>query len=755
MKDEDTISTGAGVDDKRAFLVSFNKADRVWATWIAWVLEEAGYSVWFQDWDFRGNFVEHINRAHAQAHRTLAVLSDNYFGSDFTLAEWSARFAQDPAAREDRLVPVKVGPLTGETILAPIIYADLDCDEAEAQQRLLARVKKAVDPTYRPKPEVRPAFPQERPRFPNPIQNLPPRNPDFVGRENELEKLQHLLAAEQPVVLTQAITGLGGIGKTQTALAYAYRHLTRYQLIWWLRAETIAIDYAGMAKPLGLPEIDEQPNQRRNEQAWLRTQVEAVRRKLEGMKGWLLIFDNVEDPTTVREYFPRVGDGRVLVTSRRTDWQGIARPLLLDVMPEKDALQLLTGRSNPETLSKIEFAAAKALAAEQGYLPLGLAQARAYMGETGKAISSYLRLFRDSRPVDFVDERPSPDYPTSYVTTWRISIDAAACSYPAARPLLELLAFFATDPLPIEVLRGDVPALPEGLQHERECDAAIAALHRYSLVNAEAGWLTIHCLVQAVTIDELDEATAKARAEAVVQLVSASLPDPPQEHSNWPTIRILLPHALSAVKVAERLTLNLETAAKILNEVALYNKARAAWVEAESLYKHAIIMGEKTVGPEHPQFAVSLNNLAELYRVTSRFTEADPLYRRALAIREKTLGPDHPDVAQSLNNLASIYRTVGRYGEAESFLDRAIAIDEKTLGPEHPYLADDLKNLAELYRITRRYEQAEAAFKRAISIIQKSLPADHPKHAKFREHYADLLDQLGRSGEARTPHAAG
>src|SRR3954468_15795847 len=82
---------------KRDFFISFNQADRAWATWIAWVLEEAKYSVWFQDWDFRGNFVEHMNRAHRKAERTVAVLSDHYFGSDFTLAEWSARFAQDPA----------------------------------------------------------------------------------------------------------------------------------------------------------------------------------------------------------------------------------------------------------------------------------------------------------------------------------------------------------------------------------------------------------------------------------------------------------------------------------------------------------------------------------------------------------------------------------------------------------------------------------------------------------------------------------
>src|SRR3954468_10285852 len=180
------------------FFVSFNKADRAWATWIAWVLEEAGYSVWFQDWDFRGNFVEHMNRAHSQANRTLAVLSDHYFGSGFTLAEWSARFAQDPAAREDRLVPVKVGPLTDEGILSTIVYADLTgCDEAEAQQRLLERVKKALDASYRSKPLSRPGFPgsparevPSKPQFPPVQTNLgiaqPALSSGSAGKSNRV-----------------------------------------------------------------------------------------------------------------------------------------------------------------------------------------------------------------------------------------------------------------------------------------------------------------------------------------------------------------------------------------------------------------------------------------------------------------------------------------------------------------------------------------------------------------------------------------
>ena len=203
---------------KRDFFVSFNKADRTWATWIAWVLEEAGHSVWFQDWDFRGNFVEHMNRAHQQADRTLAVLSDHYFGSDFTLAEWSARFAQDPAAREDRLVPVKVGPLTEEGILAPIVYADLiGCDEAEAQRRLLERVKKALDASYRSKPLNRPGFPgsparevPSKPQFPPARTNLGIAQPTLGS--GSAGKSNRVILGWAAAVLAVVLVGLWASG---------------------------------------------------------------------------------------------------------------------------------------------------------------------------------------------------------------------------------------------------------------------------------------------------------------------------------------------------------------------------------------------------------------------------------------------------------------------------------------------------------------------------------------------------------------
>ena len=86
----------------------------------------------------------------------------------------------------------------------------------------------------------------------------------------------------------------------------------------------------------------------------------------------------------------------------------------------------------------------------------------------------------------------------------------------------------------------------------------------------------------------------------------------------------------------------IEVAATILNETALYHKARAAWAEAEPLFQRALTIREKALGPEHPDLAISLNDLAALYQDISRFAEAEPLFQRALTIREKILDPEHP-----------------------------------------------------------------------------------------------------------------
>jgi hypothetical protein len=157
-------------DGKRDFFVSFNQADRAWATWIAWALEGAGYSVFFQDWDFKGNFVLEMDKAHRQSRRSIAVLSPDYLTSRFAAPEWAARFAQDATSEHDLLLPVRVRPCQLEGLLAQIIYVDLvGCGEEAARDKLLRRVE-----GIRLKPDEPPLFPgeinhavvPERPAFP-------------------------------------------------------------------------------------------------------------------------------------------------------------------------------------------------------------------------------------------------------------------------------------------------------------------------------------------------------------------------------------------------------------------------------------------------------------------------------------------------------------------------------------------------------------------------------------------------------------
>jgi CHAT domain-containing protein/Tfp pilus assembly protein PilF len=157
---------------------------------------------------------------------------------------------------------------------------------------------------------------------------------------------------------------------------------------------------------------------------------------------------------------------------------------------------------------------------------------------------------------------------------------------------------------------------------------------------------------------------------------------------------------------------------------------------------------EKALGPNHPDVAQSLNNLAALYKDQGRYADAEPLYKRSLAIREKSLGPDHPDVANSLNNLALLYNDQGRYADAEPLYRRSLAIVEKSLGPYHPHVATVLTGLAYLYHEQSRYADAEPLYKRSLAIWEKSLGPNHPNVATVLNNLAELYREQSRYADA-------
>lgn len=161
-----------GTELRNDFFISYNKADAKWAQWIAWVLEENGFSAIVQAWDFvaGSNFVLEMDRAAAAANRTIAVLSPDYLKSNFAPAEWAAAFAKDPEGLKRQLVPVRIRECPLEGLLRAIVHIDLvGTSESEARQMLLDGIR------------GKRAKPPRKPPFPGSDKSEHPRPPKFPG----------------------------------------------------------------------------------------------------------------------------------------------------------------------------------------------------------------------------------------------------------------------------------------------------------------------------------------------------------------------------------------------------------------------------------------------------------------------------------------------------------------------------------------------------------------------------------------------
>jgi tetratricopeptide (TPR) repeat protein len=561
-----------------------------------------------------------------------------------------------------------------------------------------------------------------------PIWNIPyQRNPLFTGREEVLERLYEALRAGKTAALAQpqAISGLGGIGKTQTAVEYAYRYREDYQAILWVKAETdgsIISDFVTIAQLLNLPEQQEQDQIRI---------VEAAKRWFQEHNGWLLIFDNADDLAMVRDFLPQGGKGHILLTTRAHATGRMAQRIEVEKMvPDEGALfvlhraTILAPEKPLDDATKSNRDTAKEIVQAMDGLPLALEQAGAYIEETEYGLQGYLRLYR-AQGMRLLKEHGefAPDHPKPVATTWSLSFEKVEQANAAAAELLRFCAFLAPDAIPEELFAQSAaelgPMLEPVAADPSSFNAAIKELLKYSLVqrDPETNTLSIHRLVQEVLKDQMDEGTQLLWAERTVRAVSNIFPHP--EYSNWDICRKYLQHAQVCSALIEHWKLLFTEAATLLNYLGYYLWQRGEYEQVESLHQRALAINEETLGAEHTNTAASLAHLGFFYRNQRKYELAEPLYQRALAIRERMLGPEHPDTAISLHWLAIIYSRKGEYEQAESFYLRTLNIYEKTLPPNHPNIIAVLNNYASLLREMNRIEDASKLDQRAREIRAK------------------------------------
>jgi tetratricopeptide (TPR) repeat protein len=736
------------------FFISYTGADRVWAEWIAWQLEEAGYKVKIQAWDFSpgGNFVVEMQKATVECERTIAVFSRNYFLSEFAEAEWAAAFRLDPIGKNEKLIPVRIEACQPPGLLGSIIYIDLvNLDEATARERLLTGLAKG-----RRKPPTEPQFPEAsdarftdsaaKPEFPEALPrywNVPVRNRLFTGREDVLEKLQEALQRDRRA----ALSGLGGIGKTQTAIEYAHRYRNDYDAVFFIRTDTETALTAGMigiASVLALPRRDAKDQ---NET------MSAVKRWLQEHDRWLLIADNADELALIKNVLPFDTPGQILLTTRAAGTGAVAEAVKVEKMEPEEGAHLLLRRagllgraSGHQPAPGDQQTAARDLSIKLDGLPLALDQAGAFIEETPSSLIEYLQLYAEAGAELRRMGKAEHD---SVHATFSLAFEKVRSASSAAADLLRLCAFFAPDQIPEEIFINGAPELGENLgalaRNTLGRIEMIGQACRFSLLHRDAisKALSIHRQVQAVLRDMMAEkGEERLWAERSVRAVNRAFPD--VKFSIWAVCDRLLAQAQTCAELINQWDFEFPECTRLCNQAGFYLYERGRYAEAKPLYERALAIRERALGAHHPHVALSLNNLAGLYRALGQYAKAEPLYERALAIREKALGPEHPDVAQSLNNLATLYYAQGGYAKAEPLHKTALAIREKVLGPEHPDVATSLNDLALVYRAQGHYAKAEPLCKRALAIYEKAFGPEHPYVAASLNNLAALYDDQGQ-----------
>lgn len=656
----------------------------------------------------------------------LLLVSADFLASDYCYSIEMQRALERDAAGEARIVPILVRPVDWKS--APFAHLQALPTDARPisswrnQDRAMADVAAGIrrvieDMSLLAASAPRAALPM--------IWNIPyPRNPFFLGRDAELAQMRSYLQDGQATALSQpqAISGLGGIGKTQLALEYAYRYHQDYQAVLWARAEnteTLISSYVAIASLIQLPEREAK------EQEII---VQAVKTWLQTHRDWLLILDNADELAIVPNFLPASRGGHVLLTTRAAATGRLAHRLEVQTLfPEQGALLLLRragyiardGGLSQASYRERELAAQ--ISQEIGGLPLALDQAGAYLDETGMDLASYQQFYQQHRAMVLQERRDLVnDHPSPVATTWLLSFQRLEERNPAAAELLRLLAFLAPDAIAEEILTAGAsmfgPILAPVAADTFLLNQAIEALRAYSLVRRDPKekTLSIHRLVQFVLQERLEETERHTWAERALLAVNAAFPH--AERETWPKCERLLPQALAATQGIKQYQTTIEKAGHLLAEAASYLQTRARHAEAEQLYHQALRIWEQQLGAEHPAVVYPLSGLAMLYRWQSKFEQAELLYQRALHIWEQQLGPEHPAVVYPLSRLAELYSMLGKYARAEPLYQRALRLWEQQLSPEHSSEAYPLDGLAGLYTEQGKYVQAGPLYQRALRL---------------------------------------
>jgi tetratricopeptide (TPR) repeat protein len=710
------------------------KADMSFARDLLEKLESAGFRIAFDERDFDANasFLSEMERCVKESLFVLAVMSPSYLQSGNCEQEAVITKVLDMNERRRRLIPLIVEKVEMPVWMYGIVGIDFTAVESLVPP--LEKLKRTLQMS-----NVTSSREDTPPKI---YWNIPDVESIFSGRENVLKELHQVLSKTRRA----ALGGMGGMGKTRTAIEYAYRHRSEYHAVFWIRAETKSSIISGFIEIATLLKLREIDDYLKEEAA-----ISKVQLWLSEHPGWLLVFDNVSDFSTIRDFIARCGDGYVLMTTRMQAIRGIAKPIKLDKMlTEEGALLLLRSAHRINEQAQLEkakpsdLASALTISNELGGLPLALEHASAFIEENFLSPEDYLHLYRqEGKKIRAWHGELAEKEQPSVTITFSLAFESVAAMNAASADLLRLCAFLSPDAIPEEVLIEGYNSLGDNIKSVATNDflrtEMIKAAARLSLLtrDPDAKTLSIHLLVQDVLRDGMDNETQRMWVERAVFALNRAFAER-DYFQNWSQCWRLLPHLQACKKLIEGWRLGSMEAGQLMHKAGAFLWERARYAEAEEFLILAKEIRQKQPGKEYSDLARTLHQLADLYREEGKLKEAEQLYQRELSLWENVKEEDYRlDLSRCLHGLALLYRGWRSYEKAEPLFTRAIPIRLNLLGENDLHTAWLQGDLGEFYCSMQRYDEGRPLLERAIEVI-KAAPNGGPEHPLVGLYLRDL-----------------
>ncbi len=570
------------------------------------------------------------------------------------------------------------------------------------------------------------------------------RNSDFVGRDAQLLQIERDLSEHGIAVLNEDAPPVGGIGKTQLAREYAYRHAGEYQAVWWVQAEesgVLKFGYAQFLSALNL--ITGAPDEPQHT-------VEAARDYFSSHSGWLLILDGLESPEALEYFLPANRAGHVIVTTLLGAVSFPYTSIPVGPLTRAESLLYLENR-----LPDIDAEQVESITDQLDRGPLILHLITRYSTGANLSVRDALEALRSKTPIPLRSNVTKEVYKGVLRIIVGMTLEHLGKRDASARDLAALCAFLGPHDIPVFLLNQETDGLSnrlsETVRDEEALNDCLDTIEALGLIERQSTSISMHEIVQEAIREQLTQESHRAWANAAVRLITNVFPFKQSYRTPIPECNRLLAHCLAATQYAEEADVAKESSASLLYHLGLYMHGRSALDEAKNCYLLSIAIGHKVYGVTHPSFATRINSLGIVEHELGNLREAKECFEKAFEICEALFGPLHEAVytadddamlTMPIRNLCIILEELGDIEAAQSTYERAMKIYLEVYGWNHPTVAECANRFGRTWHRLGKPAKARNCFEKAVLAEESSAEADGEILALYLSNLGSVLLEL-------------